>query len=399
MARELGPRDYGVLSYVGAWMGLVTAAGSVGLAVVVPGAIVKRPGEADTTLGSALAIRSVGGVVTVCVGIGLFLIFRPLDGSGAPIVWWFGLAHLAMVSDLLRWWFEAREDWRTIVAARQVGLWVLVALRVGLLLRGAPLWVFAAVVAVEQVAIAAVLIAAFHRSTRESRFAWRVTRRAVRRLVRMGLPAMTAGLAIVIYMRTDQIMVGAWLGAAAAGQYAVGVRISEIWYVVPTALAQTALPSIVRQRSRDEGAFFHRIGRLARRAVWVSVGAALAAGFAAPIVVPIVFGAQYPAAARVVQVHIWTAPFVAVGWAVRTWIVAEERYDLQVIRTSVGAAANVVLNLVMIPRLGLVGAAGATVIAQMIAAWGSMWVLPSMWRVRSAIVGAVFVPRRGDKRV
>ena len=80
------------------------------------------------------------------------------------------------------------------------------------------------------------------------------------------------------------------------------------------------------------------------------------------------FGHRYDAAAPVLAVHIWASLFVAWGVAQEPWNIAEGLLRLTLIRTVIGAAVNIGLNLALIPRYGSLGAAWATLIAYAFAA-------------------------------
>ena len=66
--------------------------------------------------------------------------------------------------------------------------------------------------------------------------------------------------------------------------------------------------------------------------------------------------------------HIWAAIFVFLGVASGQWFLTENRQVLSLQRTVLGAIVNVILNIVLIPGYGVLGAAWATVVAQLSAA-------------------------------
>ena len=89
---------------------------------------------------------------------------------------------------------------------------------------------------------------------------------------------------------------------------------------------------------------------------------------AGPIVV-LLYGPAYAEAGTVLAIHIWTSVFVFLGVASSQWFIAESRQILGFQRTLLGAAINIFLNYILIPQFGPVGAAVATVAAQLTAAW------------------------------
>ena len=59
----------------------------------------------------------------------------------------------------------------------------------------------------------------------------------------------------------------------------------------------------------------------------------------------------------VLQVHIWSTIAVFLGIASGQWLVAEGLQFISLIRTALGLLVNLMLNLVLIPNYGALGAA------------------------------------------
>jgi len=62
-------------------------------------------------------------------------------------------------------------------------------------------------------------------------------------------------------------------------------------------------------------------------------------------------------------IHIWAGIFVFLGVASGKWFLIEGLQKYAFYRTLFGAVVNIVLNLIMIPKFGVLGAAWATVIS------------------------------------
>ena len=88
-------------------------------------------------------------------------------------------------------------------------------------------------------------------------------------------------------------------------------------------------------------------------AICVAVPTTFMAGWA----VETVFGLEYVAAAPILVLHIWASLFVFMGVAGGRWLVLENLQILSLERTLLGAISNICLNLVLIPKFGIVGAA------------------------------------------
>jgi O-antigen/teichoic acid export membrane protein len=96
--------------------------------------------------------------------------------------------------------------------------------------------------------------------------------------------------------------------------------------------------------------------------VYLSVPTALVITFAAPLIYKL-YKPEYAYAAPVLSVHIWSGVFVFLGAASSQYLIAENFNKLTFIRTGFGAIVNIVLNLILIPKMGMMGAAIATLAA------------------------------------
>jgi O-antigen/teichoic acid export membrane protein len=81
------------------------------------------------------------------------------------------------------------------------------------------------------------------------------------------------------------------------------------------------------------------------------------------------FGEVYAAAGPVLAIHIWASIFVFLGVASGKWFVAENRQMLSFQRAMLGAVVNVILNFLLIPGFGPVGAAIATIVSYSMSAF------------------------------
>jgi PST family polysaccharide transporter len=175
-------------------------------------------------------------------------------------------------------------------------------------------------------------------------------------------------VAITIYMRIDAVMLREMAGERQVGIYAAATRISEIWYVVPLAMLASVFPSVVKVREANPALYQQRLLRLFSLMSGFSLTLAIPIALLSTRLVKLLYGGDYAQAGPVLAVHIWASLFVFLGSAQETWNVAEGLLRLSLYRTVAGAVINVVLNVVLIPRYGSLGAAWATVVSYAFAA-------------------------------
>jgi PST family polysaccharide transporter len=82
----------------------------------------------------------------------------------------------------------------------------------------------------------------------------------------------------------------------------------------------------------------------------------------------LIFGKQYQESVQALQFLAPAGFAVAIGCASGAWLNLNNFGDILLGRTLLGATINIVLNLILIPRHGMVGAAIATSVSQLVAA-------------------------------
>ena len=188
-------------------------------------------------------------------------------------------------------------------------------------------------------------------------------------LIRDSAPIIFAEIAIIIYVRTDQVMIGEMIGDRAVGNYSVAVRLSEIWYFIPGIICSSLFPLLVRAHTQNNERYQFKLQQLYDLLAGLSVGIAIVVSFTSYWIIDILFGPDFSEAASVLTIHIWAGVFVFWGLASNQQLVIEKLTNLSLYRTLTGMVVNVLLNFILIPRFGIKGAAIATLMAQASSTW------------------------------
>ena len=106
--------------------------------------------------------------------------------------------------------------------------------------------------------------------------------------------------------------------------------------------------------------------------VWIAFAISLSIWFFSKPLISSVFGYQYIEASSVLAIHVWSCVFVFLGVSNTNWILIENLQIYSFYRTLIGGIVNVILNLILLPKIGLQGAALATLISYSIASYFSM---------------------------
>jgi PST family polysaccharide transporter len=198
-------------------------------------------------------------------------------------------------------------------------------------------------------------------------FSWRSSRKRAIDLLQLGWPVIFSGLAIMVYMRLDVVMLKMMQGDFAVGIYAAATRVSEVWYFIPTAIVSSVSPAIMKAKN-DPELFYRRLRKLFSLMTLSAFVIGSIVALASRTIIHVLYSNGYSGAAPVLAIHVWASVFVFLGVAQSPWDISTNLLRLSLGRTVAGAVINIVLNFFLIPRFAAVGAAIATVVAYAVSA-------------------------------
>lgn len=367
VARYLGPEQFGLLNFALAFIGLFGAIATLGLQGIVVRDIVRDRESAHLTLGTAAVLQLVGGLVSFLLILVAIAYLRPDDALARTIVAILGAMMLFKASEIALYWFESQVQSKYSVWVQNGVFLVFAAIKVGLILLEAPLTTFVWAMLAEAALVAAMLLLVLN--LRGPTKALQASLDRGKTLVKDSWPLILSGLAIMVYMKIDQIMLGQMLGDQAVGIYSAAVRIGEVWYFVPLAVIASVFPAIAKVRKNDSSLYHARFQALYDGVVALALVVALVTSLIAEPFIVLLYGSDYADGGSVLAVLVWSGVFASLSFASGRWYLLEGLQKLALSRNLFGVAINVALNFVLIPRYGALGAAFSTLAAQCCAAF------------------------------
>jgi PST family polysaccharide transporter len=393
MARYLGPTDFGVLNYAMAFVILFGPITKLGLETVVVQEIVRAPGEKDEILGTTFFLRLASGIVSMVVVVAAIALMRPGDVVTRTLAAIISFGMIFQAYDAVDLWFQAEVKSKYAVYPKSAALILANLMKIYFILTRASLAAFAWVSALEVIIAGGGLIIAYRAAGFDIK-AWRVRWARAKQLLNLGWPMILAGSFAVVYLKIDQVMLGQMVGQSEVGIYSTAVKISEAWYFVPVAISMSVFPFLVQGKGLGEAVYRSRVQQLYDLLVWVALVVAVVMTFTAHIVIVLVFGEQYARAGSILAIHTWAGIFIFLREALGRWFITENLLMFSFISNGVGAAVNVLLNLMLIPPYGGIGAAVATVISYAVAGYFACFIHPKAREAAWMMSKALIVPLR-----
>jgi O-antigen/teichoic acid export membrane protein len=206
-------------------------------------------------------------------------------------------------------------------------------------------------------------------------------------IMRYGLVTWVGTVGGVLVLRLDQVLLTPLAGPKELGYYAVAVSVAEV-----PLLGLLAVRDVIFSRSTDrEDPTI--VARATRATILLAVPLCLVGILLAPVLLPPIFGAGFGPSVRMAQVLFLATIPNGVAMVLSAGLLASGRPGLASRAQLAAAAVTVVALFLLVPPLGAIGAAYASLIAYLISA---LLVSLGLVRVSGLSPRDFLVPRRAD---
>lgn len=369
-ARYLGPEQFGLLNYAAVFPAALLSVASLGLTSLLLTELVRQTDYSERdVLGTGFALKFAAGLLT----FGLILIASyGLHYDQALMRYMIFFSSFILIfqsADVLDLFFQSKTKSKQSVKAKTVALLISTSLKVYFLVQHYSLLAFSALTLIEVGLTTTLMVLLYQQESGQYMLSWRFSRPLARYLLRLSWPIMVSEFFIFIYMRVNQFMIGGLSSPAELGRFSAALKLSEVWYFVAIAITSSFYPMIVKLKDQDEGAFVKGYQQLLSFLALISITISVGITLFANVIVGLLYGNQYAGVAQILVIHIWSGVFVFLGVGIGNWFVLHGLQRILLYKTIAGAVLNVLLNLLLIPRFGAVGASIATLIAYFVSAY------------------------------
>lgn len=361
-ARYLGPSNYGLINYANAYTAFFAAICTLGINNVLVKEFLDHPGQEGMVIGTTMGLRAVSSILSA---IAIVMISCVLDAGEVTTILIVALASVGMVFQVVEtfnYWFQSRLESKVTAQAALYAYLLSSAFKVYLLATGKSVAFFALVTSLDYLCLGVILYAQY-RKHGGGRLCF--SRAYGKQLLGKSRHFILSGMMIAVYSQTDKLMLKQMISETETGYYGIAVTLCGMWCFILSAIIDSLYPSIMEAaRAGDERDFKKRNVQLYAIVFYLSVAASLFFTVFAKTVISIMYGASYLPAVAPLRIITWYTAFSYLGVARNAWVVAKDRQKYLFAIYAASAAANVLLNYLLIPPLGASGAAIASLAAQ-----------------------------------
>jgi len=359
-ARTLGTDGRGDMSAMLVWPMLLPYLLTLGLPSAVRYRIRREPERRAELFTTAFFSAVLASIVAVAIGIA----FMPEWLHGYPP----DIIHAAqvvicfspeiMLGLITAAMLETLGDYRTANVARYVTV-LLTLIWLAILVLSHRMTPFSGALAYVG---APVLVAFWTAWKLRAHFRLRIfdPRPAMKLLGSYGIRSYGIDVLNVVSTQIDQVLVIAFLSAADLGIYTVALNASRVVNILHTAVVTVVFPEAT---GLDKGVVVGMVGRAARLSSCIALAFAVALALAFPVIFPLFYGAGFARGVLIAQVLLLEAVLSGLVSVLSQSFMALGRPGMVTILQGIGLAIALPLMYVMLPHLGLIGAAYALLIS------------------------------------
>ncbi len=370
LAKYLGKNLFGVWNYIVAFGTIIPALAGLGLNFIIVKKVKENPILAQGIMNTAFMMRNLAGILVGIIFFTIYLIIGiNIENHYLYVTALVFVSQIFLNGNVFVFKNEAELNNKQTVISRNI------ALTIGCLLRYLGIkfdmnLIFFGLVNALEYAIFLSISFYQHSRTEKKGFKLEINKTICGFLFIRGLPLMLSAITVILYLKIDQLIIGYLLDNESVGVYAAASRITEMFYAVPVLISSVYYPRIVEMR-KDVKKRKMVLRQFYFIIITLTSGLTFFVILSSKYIIEFLFGTEFSKASEVLVVYSWSILFMALLVSSSKYLLSIDRNDIIFKRSVMGLLSNVILNFVLIPRYGILGAAWSTLISYSIAAYFS----------------------------
>ncbi len=360
VARYLGPENYGKLSYAQSFVSIFSVFAVLGIDQILYRNLVSHPEKENDLLGTAFLTRLFFGIIILLVTTSAAFFLN----EDLMLTWLIAIMSLSFLFQpfgVIGNLFNAR-----VLAKYGAYTAIFVSILIPILklltiYLNKGILFFASIIVIESIVYALAYTFIYRNLLHEKIRSWRFSYEILIPLLRDSWPLLIASLAGYIYGRIDQLMIQEILGSTSVGHYDAAVRLTEILGFLPGVIIASLFPAIIIAKNHSDVEYKRRLKSLITLAMGIACVSALFLFLLAPFIIGLLFGPEFKDTIDIIRVYVWSIIGTVAIILIQQYFIAEHKSKTYLIYIVLGAFINILLNAILIPVHGTIGAAWATV--------------------------------------
>lgn len=370
LVRHLGATSFGIYSVVFAFLTFFQAITCLGVEGILIKDVIRDPDASSQLAGNALSLKMISGFVAVCAALITSIALR----YDREIIYLILLASIGLLFSFSSIYGALLQAYNKIVLSGVtefvVALFSCAAVMIAVTAH-ATTPIFVGIQASGPIVVGVVLF--FVTRSLGICPSFNFDKEHAHYLLKNSWPMFLTSIFMALNLRVDQMLIFSLLGAENSGVYSSVVKLVESPNIIPATFTSVIFPLFCAShlQSREKFRFVYKRAFKYMALVILPVVAVVSA-LSIPLMSQI-YGERFAVGGPALAVLIWSEIFIFLGGLNGNVILLDglQRYTL--VFNVIGAVMNLFLNMLFIPRYGIVGSALATAIS-----YGIVGIIPQL---------------------
>lgn len=361
VARYLGPEQFGTFNYVLSFVAMFSCITTLGLDGIVVRDIVGTPEKSNEIMGSAFVLKFCGSLLAMMLSLFAISLVKKNDANLFLYVAIICSGQIFLSLNVIDLFFQSQVKSKYSVYAQNCAFLVLSSIKIAMILNKASLTAFVWTTFAESLLSMSLMLVLYKKN--HNIRGWRPNVHTMGLLLKQSWPFIISGLAVMVYLRLDQVILGSLIDNRQVGLYSVAVRMIDLWYVVPGVIASSVFPSLISIGKESRTQLYEQIQKLYTFMLWTAIFVACLVSLIATPLIALVFGAKYAESAPILSLLAWIAVPMFASFPRQRLFYVENKLTHGLHLEVWIASISLLANFYFIPKYGAKGAAIAALIA------------------------------------
>lgn len=360
-ARYLGPSNYGLISYAASIVAFVLPIVQLGFRSTLVSEIIDHPDKEGETIGTSLFFNTVSSIACIVGICGFVYVANPKETTTLLVCALYSVSLLSQALEMVCYWYQAKMISHYTSLTGFFAYIIVTAYKIYLLATEKSVYWFAVSNALDYFIIATVLIIFYFKLSNQK---LKVSFKRFRQMFSRSRFFIVSSLMVTIFAQTDKVMLKGMMSEEAVGIYSAAVTCVGFTSFIFSAIIDSFRPVVFENKKVSNQSYENSLIACYSVVIYLSLIQSLVFSIFCSLIVNVLYGSQFAGASNVLSLVVWYTTFSYIGPIRNIWILAENKQKYLWIINLSGAVANVVLNAVLIPLMGVMGAAWASLITQ-----------------------------------
>lgn len=189
---------------------------------------------------------------------------------------------------------------------------------------------------------------------------WRPDFKSMYSSIRFGLKSHAQSLTGILHYKVDIYILAVFVGVTEIGYYSIAVALVSLIFFIPDAVGHVMYPRVAALKDDEANAF---TAQTCRNTLFITVAPAIAILLFGRFLIGFLYGQEYLPACRALYLLMPGTAMMCVYKILTRNFTSRNRQQLTVYAGLLGLATNLAFNLILIPKMGIAGAALATTVS------------------------------------